>query len=117
MLNEWIVLKFGGNSVADLSCWQTIAEITRQHLAKQLRPLIVCSALAGVTTKLEKLLVAAVKGAHEEPLQEIITSYEKLATELSLAPEKYIKNEIAELSRLVTGLSFTQEVTPSLHAK
>lgn len=113
----WIVLKFGGNSVADLACWQTIAEITRQHLNNNLRPLIVCSAMVGITNKLEKLLHAAVQGDAGTLLQDIINSHEKLAVELSLQADDCIKNEIKELTQLIADLSSTQTLTPLLHAK
>lgn len=115
--NPWIVLKFGGNSVADLTCWQTIAKITKQHLANNLRPLIVCSALTGITNKLEKTLAAAIHGTHETILNDIINDYKKLGQELSVASDNYIKEEITELTRLIQGLSLTQEITPSLQAK
>lgn len=114
--HPWIVLKFGGNSVANLQCWQTIAEITQQHLAKNLRPLIVCSALAGITNKLTLLVEAAAKGKHEKILQEIIYDYATLADDLSVATEPLLKNEIAELTRLSAELALTQTITPALHA-
>lgn len=115
--NPWIVLKFGGNSVADLNCWQTIAMITKQHLANNLRSLIVCSALTGITNKLEKAIEAAVKGSHETILNEIIDDYQTLATSLSIAIDEIVKHESTELTRLLQGLSLTKEITPSLQAK
>ncbi len=115
--NPWIILKFGGNSVADRACWQIIADITRRHLANNLRPLIVCSALTGITNKLEKILDAAVKNCHGNLLTEIITSYQKLADELSVVTEGSIRHSFEELTRLVEGLALTQERTPLIQAK
>ncbi len=115
--NPWIVLKFGGNSVADLSCWQTIAAISKKHLANNLRPLIVCSALTGITNKLERILIAALNNSHETLLCEIINDYKILAQQLSVEADQHIKDEIAELTKLIHGVSLTQEITPSLQAK
>lgn len=115
--NPWIVIKFGGNSVADLHCWQTIARITQQHLTNHFRPLIVCSALSGITNKLEKLLIAAPEQKHAPILNEIITAYEKLAMVLSVDPKLHIKNELHELSQLTAQLALTKIITTPLQAK
>ncbi|MCA9559923.1 MAG: aspartate kinase [Myxococcales bacterium] len=50
-----IVLKFGGSSVSTPERWAAIADILRAHLAAGRRPLVVCSALKGVTDRLERL--------------------------------------------------------------
>lgn len=117
MSNPWIVLKFGGNSVADLECWKTIGKITHQHLANNLTPLIVCSALVGITNKLEQTLPAAIKGIHEPILEEVISAYTTLAKNLVVAINPSIEAEFTDLSRLLQGLSLTREITPSLQAK
>ena len=44
----WVVLKFGGTSVASLAGWRTIASEAAER-ARGRRVAIVCSALAGVT--------------------------------------------------------------------
>jgi diaminopimelate decarboxylase/aspartate kinase len=113
----WIVIKFGGNSVADLACWRTIAEITQVHLDKGYRPLIVCSALVGVTNQLEKLIEAAHQGQHEKILQEIIANYQKLAFALSVDFNQILQSDLEKLKRLVVGISLLQEASPSTQAK
>jgi aspartate kinase len=52
-----IVMKFGGSSVADAECIRAAAEIVRQRVDR--RPVVVVSALAGVTDLLEQALEAA----------------------------------------------------------
>lgn len=51
----WIVLKFGGSSVSTPQRWRRIARIVQARLARGERPLLVCSALGGVTNRLEAL--------------------------------------------------------------
>ncbi len=61
-------MKFGGTSVADARRMLQVAEIVRAH--RQRRPVLVVSALAGVTDLLERALQAARRGEVEalEPL-------------------------------------------------
>lgn len=53
---RWVVLKFGGSSVARADNWPRILEIVRQRVAEGFRPLIVHSALAGVSDALAELV-------------------------------------------------------------
>ncbi len=63
-----IVMKFGGTSVADAARILGVAEIVRGHLGR--RPVVVVSALAGVTDLLVRAVDAARRGNREaiEPL-------------------------------------------------
>jgi len=51
----YVVLKFGGTSVASAERWRQIAELAAARHAEGLRPLIVVSALAGVTNLLLRI--------------------------------------------------------------
>ena len=53
---QHIVTKFGGTSVSSSKNWHNIAAITKQHIANQLQPIIVCSALTDASNQLEKLV-------------------------------------------------------------
>jgi diaminopimelate decarboxylase/aspartate kinase len=50
----WVVLKFGGSSVATATHWKKIAQIVHER-AQHSRVLVVCSALTGVSDMLESL--------------------------------------------------------------
>jgi len=52
---SWVVLKFGGTSVASRPQWDVIAGLARARLAAGHRVLLVCSAVAGVTNRLTAL--------------------------------------------------------------
>ena len=58
----WVVLKFGGTSVSSVANWHNIAGVIRARIAAGFRPVIVHSALSGITDRLESLLAAAVSG-------------------------------------------------------
>ncbi|MBI2570273.1 MAG: bifunctional aspartate kinase/diaminopimelate decarboxylase [Candidatus Schekmanbacteria bacterium] len=114
----WIVLKFGGTSVSSRARWDTIAAESRQRLAKGLRPLIVCSALSGVSNTLEKLLDVAVRDAGHAPIiDQLIAQHRALAADLALSFDDLLGEPFAELSRLALGISMLKEVSPRLHAQ
>jgi diaminopimelate decarboxylase/aspartate kinase len=54
--SPWVVLKFGGTSVSSVANWKNVAAVVRDRLAEGLRPVIVHSALSGITDRLEQLL-------------------------------------------------------------
>ena len=78
----WVVLKFGGTSVATCERWKTIAEVLERRIEAGERPLVVCSALSGVSNLLEQLLQEAVVGRHEAVLDRIWSKHEQLGASL-----------------------------------
>ncbi|MFA4973849.1 MAG: bifunctional aspartate kinase/diaminopimelate decarboxylase [bacterium] len=112
----WVVLKFGGTSVSNLDCWETIASIVETRLAEGKRPLVVCSAVSGISDELERLLAGSLKGSPEGALDRIVARHAALAEELAVDRGE-IESCIEELKRLVTGASMIREVTPRLRAR
>jgi len=51
----WVILKFGGTSVSSPANWAVIERVVRARLADGKRPLVVHSALAGVSNQLESI--------------------------------------------------------------
>jgi diaminopimelate decarboxylase/aspartate kinase len=114
----WIVLKFGGTSVSTPERWATIAGLARRRLDEGLRPLVVCSALSGVSNQLEALLAAAVEGQkHEEPLAAVERRHLELAAGLGLDGTALLRADVEELSRLALAASLLREAGPALKAR
>jgi diaminopimelate decarboxylase/aspartate kinase len=113
----WVVLKFGGTSVSSRSRWDTIARCARDRLAQGLRPVIVCSALAGVSNLLEQLLAAAPSGAWEPVLDEVRRKHVALAADMGLEAASLLGPHFDEIQRAALGASLVREVTPRLHAR
>ena len=67
----WVVLKFGGTSVSSVANWHNIAGVLRDRMAANFRPVVVHSAMSGVTDRLEALLAAAIAGGHLAVLEQI----------------------------------------------
>jgi len=83
----WIVLKFGGTSVSTRRRWDTIAGIVRQHQPQHrsgARPFLVCSALSGVSDRLETL--ADGDTPPDEVLSVIRQQHTNLAADLGVYP-------------------------------
>lgn len=113
----WVVLKFGGTSVSTLERWQTIATVVRERMDEGLRPLVVCSALSGVTNDLERLLKDAVVGKHQSVLEALEDKHRALAAALDVPVDSTIGEDLDNLGRLLLGLSLIREVSPRLHAR
>ncbi|HEX4498772.1 MAG TPA: bifunctional aspartate kinase/diaminopimelate decarboxylase [Thermoanaerobaculia bacterium] len=114
---SWVVLKFGGTSVSTPARWATIADLVRRRLDEGLRPLVVCSALSGVSNQLEALLAAAVAGNHEEPLAAIEARHLELGAGLGIAAASLLRGDLEELSRLALAASLLREAGPALQAR
>ena len=113
----WVVLKFGGTSVSSQANWHNIVGVLRQRVAAGRRPVVVHSALSGITDRLEALLGAAVRGAHAPILRQIEAVHLDLAAALSVDPGSRYADFMAQLRAEADGLAVTGEVTDRLRAR
>ncbi|MGB5511217.1 MAG: aspartate kinase, partial [Woeseiaceae bacterium] len=109
--SEWVVMKFGGSSVATAENWETIAELVQRRLDAGLRPVIVHSALAGVSNALEAVLDAAVAGDPGEILEQIRGQHYALAGALELDGHGLLEESLQQLDQLVAGVRLIKEVS------
>lgn len=79
----WIVLKFGGTSVATAERWRTILELAAARRAEGARVLVVVSALAGVTDAL-RALCASAPGERESSLEDLHERHRALLSRMGL---------------------------------
>jgi bifunctional diaminopimelate decarboxylase / aspartate kinase len=115
--SDWIVLKFGGTSVATLANWTNIARVAAERRAGGARVLLVHSAISGITDRLERLLDAAVAQAHEEELEAIEERHRRLAAELDVAAGAELERHFAELREIAAGISLVGEVSDRTRAR
>ena len=113
----WVVLKFGGTSVSRASNWHNIILVLRDRLAAGLRPVIVHSALSGVTDQLEALLPAALAGEHAQVLLTIGKLHLDLAQALSISPGAQYETFLQELSQIAAALNHSGRVSDSARAR
>src|SRR5580658_2501017 len=115
--SSWIVLKFGGTSVATLANWKNIARIAAARRASGARVLIVHSAIAGITDRLERLLDAAIGQAQDEELKAIEDRHRQLAAELGITPGEEVERYFAELREIAAGVALMREVSERTRAR
>lgn len=115
---DWVVLKFGGTSVASVDRWQTIADAIERRTADGERVMVVCSALSGVSNLLQELIdTIGAEGDTEATLAEIRRKHEGLAEAMGLSADDEIGAELAELERMVEGARLIGAVPDEVHAR
>jgi bifunctional diaminopimelate decarboxylase / aspartate kinase len=113
----WVVLKFGGTSVSSASNWHNIAAVIRARLASSLRPVVVHSALSGITDHLESLLAAAAAATHAAILDHIDAAHRSLARRLNIVPSHQFEDFMRELRQLAQQLAQRPLIDDALHAR
>jgi diaminopimelate decarboxylase/aspartate kinase len=113
----WVVLKFGGTSVSSAANWHNIAGVVRARIAASLRPVIVHSALSGITDRLESLLAAAVAGNHSDALDQIDARHRDLAHTLGIAPSAQFESFMQELRQMADTLARSRDLSDGLRAR
>ena len=109
--SQWVVMKFGGTSVATAEKWATIAGLLRQRLADGLRPVVVHSALAGISNALANVLDLAMSGDPDPILAAIREQHYELAEALGLDGPALLDEFLHELEQLVAGVKLVRETS------
>jgi bifunctional diaminopimelate decarboxylase / aspartate kinase len=113
----WVVLKFGGTSVSSAANWHNIAGVLRERMAANLRPVVVHSAMSGVTDRLESLLSAAIAGGHLAELEQIDRGHRALAEKLSIVPSAQFDGFMEDLKRMADAIAETRELSDRVRAR
>ncbi len=112
-----MVLKFGGTSVSSVSNWHNIAKILRERIAVGLRPVVVHSALSGITDKLELLLADTHVGKGDRVLAQIEAAHRDLSLGLGIDLPTSFTLLLNELRDLVAPLSSGRTLNDKLRAQ
>jgi len=99
---NWLVLKFGGTSVAGRKQWDTIASIVSARLSDGYRVLLVCSAVAGVTNQLNAL---AYKPDSARRRQQVMDVNRQLGRELGVDEDRWLEAADDQLERCLQDLA------------
>ncbi|HTC39626.1 MAG TPA: hypothetical protein VK693_11760, partial [Steroidobacteraceae bacterium] len=111
------MLKFGGTSVSTAENWHNIARVLRARAAEGFRPVVVHSALSGITDRLEALLSAALNGSHLSILDGIERAHRSLAERLSVVPNTQFEAFVRELRELAGTLAERRTIGDGARAR
>jgi len=114
--NSYIVLKFGGTSVAGLEQWKTISRLCRDYCAKGHKPFLVCSALSGISNLLQTLVAEAIQDKHQNALSIIQEKHFALIAAMGLNNE-VISEQFLELQRVTDGVALLGSIDPATQAR
>jgi aspartate kinase len=105
-----IVQKFGGTSVGGADPIRRLGRIVSATLAR--RPIVVVSAVGGVTNRLFHMgELARAGGEWQSELEALVAQHRGLVAELGLETSP-VEKLLAELSDLVRGIALIRELTP-----
>ncbi len=114
---RWVVLKFGGTSVSSLEAWETVARVVRERCAEGVRPVVIHSALAGISDLLEETVSRALRAEHELVLLEVEARHERLARSMGLDAGLLLGDPFASLRRLASGVALLGEASVPTRAR
>ena len=122
LLEQLVVMKFGGTSVEDATAINRTAGIVRGRRDKGLTPIVVVSAMAKVTDQLLAAAGAAGRGDRTGPLAIIARLRNRhLETACALVDQtgigeltKWIDAEFCALDEILRGLAAVGELTPRI---
>ena len=113
----WLVMKFGGTSVSSAAQWEIIARLVRDRQTAGYWVVVVHSALAEVSDRLEALLGVVADGEYQTEVDAILDVHLALASDLDLNGEGLLSGYKADLQQLVAGIKPVKEVSPRVYAK
>ncbi len=112
-----VVAKFGGTSVATPARWRVIADVLRTRIAQGAHPVIVCSAVSGVSNALEGLLAEHTDAdATRDRLEDLRAVHRTLAEGLGL-PGDLVDAQIDELESSLDAARALGELSPRTRAR
>lgn len=112
-----VVHKFGGTSVATPERWSVIAQVVRARREAGIHPVIVCSAVSGVSNALEALIDGhADAGGTAARLDALRAIHVRLARGLDL-PDDVVDREIDALGRALDAARALGELSPRTRAR
>jgi diaminopimelate decarboxylase/aspartate kinase len=115
--SPWVVMKFGGTSVADAANWASIERLLRERVADGERPFVCLSALAGVSNALIEMIEAATRG---DDIETYLSAIERQHADLAAAlgvDVAVLDETFATLRKLIVGVQLVGEAGLRVHAR
>jgi aspartate kinase len=114
-------MKFGGSSLSDGVQIRRVAELASRYSKEGIDPVVVASAMSGVTDDLIQITEVAARGKRK-PIDDFLKAFHDrhvTALSSSISQRKVrskiasdLKQELETLGQILTGISYLREVTP-----
>lgn len=112
-----VVLKFGGTSVSSGNNWAFIAKVVKERLKQGKKPILVHSAVSGISNQLEAIATATGPTDFSATVAAIEERHRQLAGELGVDADHLLGRYFAELNQLATGIALLGEASAKAHAR
>jgi len=96
-IRPWLIMKFGGSSVANPEHWPTIVKILQTKISLGYKPFLVLSALKEVSNQLESLLNLSIQNKYQEAIEKLALQHRNFAKALNVS-ETIIEKELHQLT-------------------
>ncbi len=113
----WVVLKFGGTSVATAHNWRMIAGVIEKRRKQGKRVLVVHSAVTGISNLLEGIATTTARKDFSDTVKHIMSVHKKLADDMGVDADTLLAHEYLELQELAAGIGLLGEASPKAHAR
>lgn len=113
----WVVLKFGGTSVACAHNWRMIAGVIEKRRKQGKRVLVVHSAVTGISNQLERIATTTTRNDFADTVANIMAVHKKLSVDLGVDADGLLAQEYLELQELAAGIGLLGEASPKAHAR
>ena len=117
MLSSPVILKFGGSSVAEVKHWNSIVTQLQIHLKNNQTPILVLSALKGVSNSLEDILHLAIIGNYQIAVEDLFKKHLNFAKKLELSIEQELYELIQTLDKDCRLIFQEGQIRPLMHAR
>ncbi|GAA5521527.1 bifunctional aspartate kinase/diaminopimelate decarboxylase [Aliifodinibius salicampi] len=115
--SKWIVLKFGGTSVASAENWKNIARVVEQRKSEGFSVCLVHSALSGISDCLEEIIAHAPKNNTGDLVQRVKERHLELGEALDVPTEELLADDFSELEHIVKGMELIGEASYRVQAR
>lgn len=116
-----VVMKFGGSSLSDGAHIRRAADIVARYFEKGTTPVVVASAMSGITDRLIQIAEAAA-GGKKKQIEDFAKSLEDhhrqalsdsiCSPDIRSSIESGLEEELTTLEQILTGISYLREITP-----
>ena len=114
--SQFVVMKFGGTSISSASNWKTILGLIGKNIDLGYKPIVVVSALAGISNLLDSLTKDISVSNLDRCISDFYDTHKKLADDLKVSISS-IKSEFDYLTQLVDSIKITGDINSKIVAR